>query len=66
MDADLGAALRGITHGAGTFVAVGAGGTLMTSTNTTEWVSRSSGSTGELFGVVSTNSTQRFYRLVAP
>jgi photosystem II stability/assembly factor-like uncharacterized protein len=43
--------LDGISYGNGSFVAVGASGTILTSPDGTTWTSRSSGTLNELRGI---------------
>jgi hypothetical protein len=50
-----GATLREIAYGAGTFVAVGASGVIVTSTDTTNWVMQTSGSPENFNGVTYAN-----------
>jgi len=49
--------LYGVTYGNGTFVAVGEGGTILTSQNGQNWTPRESGTTQPLYGVTYGNGT---------
>ncbi len=49
--------LSGITYGNGTFVAVGESGTILTSTNGTTWLNKTSGDSTTINGITYGNST---------
>src|SRR5213594_4552279 len=47
--------LRAVTYGNNSFVAVGLGGAVASSSDGTNWVGQNSGTSGDLFGVASGN-----------